>query len=110
MSVDQTNVVDAIGIDNVTGDVIITITDHLGWSENESEHLLLLQEKLNAYLIFIEGGQLLDTYPNAKGRAVLIDIVCKYPLSQRAQGFCDQVTQIIEGAGMKLRLSLFDPA
>lgn len=107
MSVDQTDVVDAIGVDNATGDVILTITDHHTWSESDNEHLLLFQEKLNTYLSFIESGELLTTYPNAKGRTVLIDVVCKYPPSQQAQGFCDQVTQIVEGAGMKLRFKLF---
>jgi len=105
VSVDQTNVVDFIGIDNATGDVVLTIADHLMWPESDNEHLLLLQEKLNTYLSFVESGELLETYPNAKGKAVLIDVVCKYPVSQQAQGFCNQAAQIIEGAGMKLRFS-----
>jgi hypothetical protein len=105
MSVDQTNVVDFIGVDNETGNVVLTITDHLMWSEGDNEHLLLLQEKLNSYLSFVESGELLETYPNAEGRAVLIDVVCKYPLSQQAQDFCNKAAQIIEGAGMKLRFS-----
>jgi hypothetical protein len=103
MSVDQTNVVDAIGVDNATGDVVLTITDHREWTGSDNEHRLLLQEKLNTYLSFVESGELLESYPNAKGRAVLIDVVCKCPLNQQAQGFYDQVTQIVEGAGMKLR-------
>ncbi|MDR0275686.1 MAG: hypothetical protein LBI48_10210 [Burkholderiaceae bacterium] len=105
MSIDQTNVVDIIGTDNETRDVVLFITDHLMWSENLNEHLLLLQEKLNTYLSFVESGELLERYPNAKDRAVLIDVVCKYPPSQQAQGFCNQAAQIIEGAGMKLRFS-----
>ena len=107
MSVDQTNVVDAIGVDNSTGDLVLTIMDHLEWIGNDNEHLLLLQEKLNTYLSFVESGDLLESYPNAKGRAVLIDVVCKYPPSQQAQGFYNQVTQIVEGVGMKLRHRLF---
>lgn len=107
MSVAQTNVVDAIGVDNVTGDVVLTITDHLEWTGSDNEHLLLLQEKLNTYLSFVESGELLEAYPNAKGRAVLIDVVCKYPPNQQAQGFYNQVTQIVEGAGLKLRHRLF---
>lgn len=107
MSVDQTNVVDAIGIDDVIGDVVLTITDQLEWSESDNDHLLLLQEKLNTYLRFVESGEMLEAYPIAKGRSVLIDVVCKYPLSQQAQEFYSQVAQIIESAGMKLRHRLF---
>jgi DNA-binding beta-propeller fold protein YncE len=106
VSVDQTNVVDFIGIDDATGSVVLTIADHLAWSEGDNEHLLLLQEKLNTYLGFVESGELLKTYPSAEGRAVLIDVVCKYPLSQQAQGFCNQAAQITETAGIKLRARL----
>lgn len=107
MSVDQTNVVDAIGIDNATGDVVLTITDHLEWTGRDNEHLLLLQEKLNTYLSFVESGEIFETYPDAKGRTVLIDVVYKYALNQQAQDFYSQVTPVVEGAGMKLRHRLF---
>lgn len=108
MSVDQKNVVDAIGIDNVTGDIVLTIADHLEWVGSDNEHLLLLQEKLNTYLRFVESGEILKTYPDAKDRTVLIDVVCKYPLNEQAQSFYSQVTQIVEDAGMKLRHRLFN--
>ncbi|MBY5520356.1 hypothetical protein HFO42_05630 [Rhizobium leguminosarum] len=107
MSLDQTNVVDAIGVDDATGELVLTITDHLEWTGSDKEHLLLLQEKLNTYLGFVESGEMLETYPDAKGRAVLIDVVCKYLPSQHAQGFYNKVAQIVEGAGIKLQHRLF---
>lgn len=110
MSIAQTNIIDAIGVDNATGDVVLTITDHFEWTENNNEHLLLLQEKLNAYLRFVESGEIVKAYPNAKNRAILIDVVCKYPLNQQAQGFYSQVAQIVEGAGIKLQWRLFSAA
>ncbi|WP_261334802.1 DUF6572 domain-containing protein [Rhizobium leguminosarum] len=90
MSLDQTNVVDAIGVDDATGELVLTITDHLEWTGSDKEHLLLLQEKLNTYLGFVESGEMLETYPDAKGRAVLIDVVCKYLPSQHAQRLLQQ--------------------
>ncbi|MGR9451111.1 DUF6572 domain-containing protein [Rhizobium leguminosarum] len=107
MSVDQTKVVDAIGVDSATGGVVLTITDHLEWTGSDDAHGLLLQEKLNTYLSFVESGEMLETCPDAKGRAGLIDVVCKYPLSQQAEAFYTQVAQIVEGAGIKLRHRLF---
>ncbi|ARQ09981.1 hypothetical protein NXC12_CH01948 [Rhizobium etli] len=109
MSVDQTNVVDAIGVDNATGEIVLTITDHLDWTESE-KHLFLLQEKLNTYLRFVESGEILETYSNAKDRGILIDIVGKYQLNERAQAFYAQVGQIVEGAGIKFRYRLFSGA
>ncbi|MDR9771119.1 DUF6572 domain-containing protein [Rhizobium hidalgonense] len=107
MALDQTTVVDAIGVDNATGEVVLTITDHLEWTGRDSEHLLLLKEKLNAYLSFVEIGEMLETYPDAKGRAVLIDVVCKFPPDEQAQGFYNQLSQVVESAGIKLQQRLF---
>lgn len=108
MSVDQTNVIDAIGVDNMTGDLVLTITDHIEWTECDNEHLMLLQEKLNTYLSFVESGEILKTYPNAKDRVVLIDVVCKYPLSEQAKCFFNQVTAFITDTGMKLHYRLLN--
>lgn len=108
MSVDQAHVVDAIGVDKVTGDLVLTISDHLEWTGNDNEHLLLLQEKLNTYLGFVEGGEIFKTYPDAKGRVVLIDVVCKFPLNQEAENFYSHVTSIVEGAGIKLQHRTFN--
>ena len=105
MSVDRTGVVDAIGVDDSSGDVVLTITDHLEWGNNE--HLLFLQEKLNTYLSFVESGEILSTYADAKGRDVLINVVCKYPPDERAVSFFNQVSGVVEGAGMKFKYHLF---
>lgn len=106
MSIDQTGVVDAIGVDDFTGQAVLTISDHLEW---DNDHLLLLQEKLNTYLGFVESGELLGSYPNAKGREVLISVVCKYPPDQNAEGFLTRVNGIVEGAGMKFNWKVFAP-
>lgn len=106
MSVDKTGVIDAIGIDKSTGEIVLTITDPLDWGNDE--HLLLLQEKLNTYLSFVEGGELLITYPDAKGRDVLIRIVCKFPPDESGVRFLRKVSRIVEGASMKFDYGLFN--
>lgn len=102
MSVDQSDSVDAIGVDNDTGQLVLTISDHLTWSD-EGEHLLLLQEKLNTYLRFVEGGELVKVYPNAAGRSVVIDIVMKYEVDESGIAFLTRAAEIVRGAGMELR-------
>lgn len=103
MSVDQTNVIDAIGVDIQTGAVFLTISDQIEWTGNDNEHLMQLQDKLNTYLRFVESGEILQVYPDAKGRAVVIDVVCKYLLSEPALNFFSQVSTIVNGAGIKLQ-------
>jgi hypothetical protein len=109
MSIEQTKVIDAIGINNATDNVVLTISDHIDWSEEQTDnHLFLLQEKLNSYLSFIESGEIIDVYPNAKNRKVTIDIVCKYPLSKQAQEFYQEVEKIIKNAGIEFKYILLN--
>ena len=79
MALDNTGVIDAIGIENDTGMVILTIADGWDW-EDAHGHLLALQAKLNAYFSFVEEGELLEAYPQASGRQVAIDVVTKFPM------------------------------
>jgi hypothetical protein len=99
MSIEQTGVVDAIGVDKETGQVVLTISDHLEWDD---DHLLLLQEKLNLYIGFVEAGELLDVYPDSKGRQVCINIICKYPPNVGGENFLSRVGSILDRVGIRL--------
>jgi hypothetical protein len=102
MSIEQTDIVDAIGVQQHSGKLILTISDHLDWNVNIQEHMLLLQEKLNTYLAFVESGELLEQYPDARGRDVIINVVALYPLSLEARRFLDQASAVIADAGITL--------
>lgn len=106
MSIDQTGVVDAIGVDDSSGRVVLTITDQFEWGGNE--HLLMLQEKLNTYLRFVESGEIIEMYPDSKGRNILISLVCKHPPDKSGLGFLNQISSIVEGAGMKFSYQVFN--
>ncbi len=110
MSIEQTDVVDSIGVQQESGEVFLTITDHLDWQDGNKDHLLLLQEKVNTYLAFVESGELLETYPDAKDRGVVINIVGQYPLSDEARQFVNQASSVVSGAGMKLNFEQFQAA
>lgn len=90
--------VDAIGVDKETGKVVLTVVDDLGWSDPD-RHLMLLQSKLNAYLRFIESGELEDTYPSAKGRPVQILILARERPPSHARHSLEHVRCVLEGSG-----------
>ena len=106
MSIDQTDVVDFVSIDPVSGRTFLTISDHLDWDENEGEHLLMLQEKLNAYLRFIENGEMEEGFPQTRGRHVTIHISAKYPMSKEAKKFFRLAKSAIDEAGFALEFEL----
>jgi hypothetical protein len=65
MSVEQPDVIDGIGIDKVSGKVVLTISDHLPWDEH---HLIKLEAKLAGYVRFVESGQILEQCPESRDR------------------------------------------
>src|SRR5262245_57840896 len=102
MSIEQTDVVDIISTDRMSGNVVLTISDHLDWSDSMA-HQMLLQTKLNRYMAFVESGEILERYPDAKGRRIEFKVVFQFPPDDGGQAFLTKVRPIIEGAGFKLR-------
>lgn len=98
---EDAGVIDTIGIDSEAR-VVLTIADHLDWSE-ESAHLMLLQEKINTYVRFIESGEMVDAYPQSRGRTPLVDVVRKYELSDAAREFFQKASLALRPASIELR-------
>jgi hypothetical protein len=77
MTVEQTDVVDFAGVDEAERRVVLAISDHKSW--DEPGHIKLLQDKINAYLGFIESGQVDAQFPRAVGyaRGLLVYFLCE---------------------------------
>lgn len=99
MSVEQIDVIDFISLDVNTGDVTLTIADHLLWGTNE--HLYTLQEKINSYLRFVESGEILESYPEAKDKEVTIQLIYKYEPVESDLRFLRHAEQVLSEAGFK---------
>ncbi len=76
MSVEQSKTVDNLSIRDTDGRCVLTIVDHLEWSDRK--HLHALQHKLNNYLAFIESGEIYKARPNAHDRKIEISINCQF--------------------------------
>jgi hypothetical protein len=106
MSVEEPRKIDFNVIDPRSGEVRLIVTDHLEWAEQEREHLLLLQNKLNSYLAFIESGEIYTKVPKAFGRKTVIEVMGKFPLSEEARKFYRLAGKAIADAGFSLRFEL----
>jgi hypothetical protein len=106
MTIQQSNVVDFVAFRQEDENAFLIIVDHLDWDEEEGEHLWLLQEKLNTYLAFIEGGQLVEEFPGIIGKAVTIKVKGIYPLSEQAKNFFNLSQKKVAEAGAKLCFEL----
>jgi hypothetical protein len=103
MTVEDAGKIDFTAFKPDGDEMLLVISDHLGWDEFGGEHLLALQEKLNSYLAFIETGQLYRDVPKAVGRKIIIEVVGKSPLSEEAEKFYRLAGRAIENAGFSLR-------
>jgi hypothetical protein len=108
MSIEEPTTIDFVVIDKNHTYVELLIVDHLDWLNAEGEHLLMLQEKLNTYLEFIEGGELVQNKPHAKGLPVTIIILGKYPLSTEAERFLNLAKGAVTQAGFSLEFRVED--
>lgn len=109
MSITETKVVDIIAVPEWEPDsVVLVITDHLQWGDKaqQGEHLLLLQEKINTYIAFIESGELLESYPPATGKKPKIRINGLYEQPQQAEVFIDRVTEVLKEASIGFEFML----
>ncbi len=106
MSVEQTDVVDVVSVDARTDCVVLTITDHLDWNDSVG-HQTVLQKKFNAYLAFVESGEILERYPEAKGRRVSFHVVFKYKPDDEGKKFLARARQVIESAGFSMNSDVF---
>ena len=104
MSIEQADVVDIVHVDRESGAIVLTLIDNLDWDPScDGEHLLMLQEKLNTYLRFIESGELLQHYPTYQGRKIVISVACAHPLNDLARGFYSRAKSQIGDAGIELQ-------
>ncbi|SDI05163.1 hypothetical protein SAMN04488136_15011 [Vibrio xiamenensis] len=101
MSIEQKNKVDMIT--QLNDKVVLVISDDLEWDE-KNQKLLLLQDKLNAYLSFIESGQLSDKYPNLDNNRIQIRLISKYAPNAEAEKFLSIASQSVKQAGFELAL------
>jgi hypothetical protein len=104
MTVDQLDVVDFVGINPKTDEVLLAICDHLEWTppDFEMEHIYLLQEKINAYLGSIENGEIFERYPKARGKKFVIRVMLTFPMSDEGTRFSEWATSFIRDAGHRI--------
>lgn len=107
MSVEQTNTIDFMGIDKSSNTPVLTISDHLDWSDPH-QHLSTLQEKINTYLSYIESGEILELYPEAENKRCLIRITSKHNIPEEAVSFVNQVKEMLKETNIDIEQVTMD--
>ena len=107
MAIDQMDVIDVIGLDKATRNVILTISDHLDWKDVDA-HLELLEEKINLYFGFVETGEILEQYPEAEDKEIIIEIVAQYLWPEEAIEFISEANKVAKQLNITITHKLFE--
>lgn len=105
MAIGNTDILDGVTIDG--NSLRLLLTDHLEWQERENtlreyDHLLLLQEKINAYLAYLETKQYKEQYPNNEFESAVIEIHFKYGITENCERFLQVVQNQVGQYGIKI--------
>ncbi|MDE6473569.1 MAG: hypothetical protein K2L70_00520 [Clostridia bacterium] len=92
MSVVESETVDGVAVNE--NQLKLLISDHLDFND-EYNHLLCLQNKINSYLGFIENRQYCEIYPDYKVDSVVIEIHFKYNITDNCKKFITVVNNQI---------------
>ena len=104
LNVENTDTIDGLAYEQETSSLILLLADGMDWSDM-NRHLLLLQEKLNNYIWYIDSKQYEEKYPVVKSIELRVSFlfqereVCHKLLERAKQVFVDvfeNVEMIVE--------------
>lgn len=73
MTVSQLDVIDFVAQKPDTNEMYLIITDHLDW--DAEGHIEMLKQKVNLYADYIQSGALLEKYPDAKEKNIVVELL-----------------------------------
>ena len=73
MTVSQLDVIDFVAQKPDTNEMYFIIADHLAW--DSEGHIDALKSKVNAYVDYIQSDALLEAYPDAKQKNLVIEVL-----------------------------------
>jgi len=80
---DRTALIDLIGQDAKTGELVLVMTEPDEWDDSD-EQLLVLQERFNAYVSFLLDGEMMEAHPEFAGKPARIELRCAHMPDARA--------------------------
>ena len=112
MAIDNVNVIDGMALNKENNALVLLLTDHLSWTgENalsEFDHLNLLQDKINAYISYLESRQYVETYSAEQINFAVIEIHFKYAVTENCEKFLNEVQNQIGQLGIKIEVVIAD--
>lgn len=91
LNVESTYTIDGLAFNQETSSLILLLADGMDWIDI-NRHLLLLQDKLNAYIGYIDSRQYEEKYPDVKRIEMRVNFLFKMPeICRKLLGNAEQI-------------------
>ncbi len=77
-NIEKTDTIDGLAYEQDTSSLLLLLTDGTDWSDM-NRHLLLLQEKLNTYIWYIDSRQYEEKYTDVKKIEIRVSFLFQEP-------------------------------
>ena len=95
--------IDVIGQDPKTGEVVLVMNQPDEW-QGSDEQLLALQERFNAYVAFLLDGELAEAHPELADKSARIELRCAHIPDTRALELLGLIHDQLAFQGIKLEV------
>jgi hypothetical protein len=102
-------VIDVIGEDPKTGDVVLVMNEPNEWIGSDDQ-LLELQERFNAYASFLLDGEMAEAHPELAGKPARIELRCTHMPDSRALELLGLIHDQLAFQDIKLEVAVRDVA
>ena len=99
------HVIDLITLDEEANVARLVLLEPGPW-DGSREHLLFVQERLNACLAFGLDGELVERYPEAARAAIVIRLETRHEPDAESAGFLSQARDTLREAGVGLEVEV----
>lgn len=77
-NIEKTDTIDSLAYEQESSSLILLLTDGMDWTDT-NRHLLLLKEKLNTYICYVDSRQYAEKYPNVKKIELRVSFLFEEP-------------------------------
>lgn len=107
MTIVDERVVDYVGVSEGQGTIVMTISDHLEWTDFEC-HSMTLESKINYYLEYIYSNKLFESSSKPKNPHVRIQLMMKHEPTSEATMLLKKFEGQLEELGFEFVYRVFD--
>ncbi len=105
MAITEKDVIDSVAYEN--NQLLLQLYDHLDFDEEfEKDHLLMLQDKLNTYIWYIDSKQYEDTYSQKRFDGFTIRVFFMFEPSELCIKFISHVNERLSNTGIRVEYAV----